>query len=73
MCIGDDPVARTLPYLISGIIFVMLTLLLYIPQLIKDWNPRYVKFSKIVLLLISVILLSSAVVQYTLRYHRLCI
>ncbi|VVB95135.1 Uncharacterised protein [uncultured archaeon] len=68
MCIGDDPVARTLPYLVSGIIFVMLTLLLYIPQFIKNWNLRHVKFSRVVLLLISVILLYSSIVQYTLRY-----
>jgi heme/copper-type cytochrome/quinol oxidase subunit 4 len=68
MCIGDDPVARAMPYLISGIISVVITLLLFTIPFVKKWNPKYTKLAKIVLIIISVILLFLAFVQYTTRY-----
>jgi len=68
MCIGDDPVTRAMPYLISGIISVVITLLLYTIPFVKKWNPKYTKVAKIIMIIISVILLFLAFVQYTIRY-----
>ena len=68
MCVGDDPVARAMPYFISGIILAAITVLIYITPIVKKWKPKYAKIAKIVLIIISVILLFLAFVQYTIRY-----
>ena len=68
MCIGDDPVARAMPYLISGIISVIITVLIYTLPFVKKWNPKYVKIAKIVLIIISIILLFLTFMQYNIRY-----
>ncbi len=64
MCFGDDPVVRALPYLISGLFFAIVTILLYIPRVVKGRNLKYVKISKFVLMFITGILLLSATIQY---------
>ena len=68
MCVGDDPIVRAMPYLISGIISVAITLLLFTIPFIKKWNPKYVKIVKIVFLIISVLLLFLAFMQYSPKF-----
>ena len=65
MCINDNPVARAMPYLISGIISIILTLSLYALSFVNKWNQKYIKITKVVMIIISIILLFRA---YAERY-----
>ncbi len=67
MCIGDDPVARAMPFIIAGIISVIITVLLYALPIVKKWKPKYVNIAKIVMIIISLFLLFLIYLQFTLR------
>ncbi len=66
MCIGDDPVARAMPYIISSIISLIVTILLFTLPIIKRWNSKYSLIAKIIMSLITIILLYLTYVHYFL-------
>jgi len=66
MCINDNPLARATPYLILGIISIIITSLLYIFPFIKKLNKNYIFVVRIIMIIISSLLLFLAFVQYKL-------
>ena len=72
MCIGYDPLVSTMPYLISGIISVVITILLYTLPIIKKLNPKYLKIVRIIMIIISVILLLFSFAFYNLNAVKNC-
>ncbi len=68
MCIGDDPFARALPYLIATIIFGLITATLYTIPKLKNWNTKYARFAKKIMLLITLALLSLTLFQFGTRF-----
>ena len=67
MCIGDNPVARMMPFLIAGIVFAILTSLIYVLPLFAKLGSKSVKILRIVFIVISVILLLLALFEYSIR------
>ena len=68
MCIGDDPVARAMPYLIGGMIFLALAVLAYFLDSTEELNAKSGKVQKIILIVLSIISFSMALLQYTINY-----
>lgn len=69
MCIDDNPLLRAMPYIISGIILLIITLLLHVLKFVKKWNKKSVLLLKIITLCSSGILFYLAFVEYNIRYR----
>jgi len=66
MCIGYNPVAAAMPYLLSGVILGLINLLIYAAASIKKYDKNYLKLINIILSVISILLLVMAYSRLTL-------
>lgn len=73
MCIVSDSIARAMPYIISSIISLIITILLFTLPIIKRLNSKYSITAKIIMSLITIILLYLSYVHYFLMATQGCI
>ena len=63
MCIGESP-SIAWPYFITGIFFLIASILYFVLSIIKKWKKKSTKILRIVLVILSLFLLAKSFIEY---------
>lgn len=73
MCIGDEPLSRALPYFISGFASLIFLILFHNKCFIKKFDKKVVRFLRIFLIGLTVILFLVAFSEFLITYKEMCV